>query len=125
MRPINYYELPGLENIYLEDSYVLDIQISNTSAQFLLDLVITKNHPKYKHPSPKEQYCYKKSWLQFNQLKEFNWIKKIMYPYRDANEEIDYGNIDALIFLNEKYNLYGDWGEIEIISAPPIVEIID
>jgi hypothetical protein len=48
-----------------------------------------------------------------------------MYPYKDANEEIDYGNIDTLIFFDGKYNLCGDWGEIEIISAPPIVEIID
>jgi hypothetical protein len=76
MQAINYYELSGLENIYIEDSYVLDIDIIDTSAHFLLDLVITKNHPKYQLLLSVKQYCYKKALLKFNQSKEANWIEK-------------------------------------------------
>jgi hypothetical protein len=66
IQPINYYELPGLKNIYFEDSYVLNIRSSSTSVQFLLDLVVTKNHPRYQPPLPQKQYCYKQALLKFN-----------------------------------------------------------
>jgi hypothetical protein len=48
-----------------------------------------------------------------------------MSPYRNANKEIDYENIDTFIFSDDKYHLCGDWGKIEIISEPPRIEIID
>ena len=37
MERLNYWQLPGFENIYLEDSYVLSIN-ANISIQILLKL---------------------------------------------------------------------------------------
>lgn len=124
MKLSHYYELPGLEHVYLEDSYVLNIETLETRVKFLLDTVLTKEHPAYRTPPPEEQYCYKKACLEFNQVDKVKWINKVMIPYSDASGEIDYGNIDTLSCSHGNYHLSGDWGEIEIISSPPTIEFL-
>ena len=46
-----------------------------------------------------------------------------MRPYKDALCETDYGNIDEFYLTNGHYYLSGDWGELEIISAPPVLTL--
>jgi len=122
---LNYDSIPSFENIYLEDSYVLSISSSQDYVFFLLDLVLTEAHPAYANPSPEEQYCYRKAHLKFQNANRINWIKKNMNKFTDANKEIDYGNIDVLCFSNQDYYICGDWGELEINSPPPTIEIFD
>ena len=45
-----------------------------------------------------------------------------MIPYLDANNEIDFGNIDEFFYEDEFYNLSGDWGTLKIQSAKPIIK---
>lgn len=59
MERLNYWQFPGFENIYLEDSYVLSIN-DKTSIQILLEAVLTENHSLYTQPLPEEQYCYRR-----------------------------------------------------------------
>ncbi|SKB11761.1 hypothetical protein PL11201_180015 [Planktothrix sp. PCC 11201] len=49
MDRLNYWQLPGLENIYLEDSYVLGIK-TDTSIEFFLEAILTENHSLYTSP---------------------------------------------------------------------------
>ncbi len=55
-----YTELPGLADVYLEDSYVLGIEARPAELRFLLDLVLTPSHEQYRPPLPGEQHCYRK-----------------------------------------------------------------
>ena len=45
-----YYEFHSLEHIYLEDSWVLDIQTEPDSVEISVETVLTANHPQYSDP---------------------------------------------------------------------------
>ncbi len=62
---LDYFNFPGFENIYLEDSYVLEIKTNSTSVEILLEAVLTEQHSLYTNPKNDEQYCYKKSCNSF------------------------------------------------------------
>ena len=65
--------------MYLEDSFVLNIKAEVNYVEFLLEVVLTENHPLYVPPSSQERYCYKKAKLRFSNAKQITWIKKQMY----------------------------------------------
>jgi hypothetical protein len=122
---MEYYKLPGFENVYLEDSYVLGFEEEQDLIRILLDLVLTEDHPQYHIPLQGEQYCYKRAYITFNHVKSAIWVNKALRKYRDVNEETDYGNIDRLLFSNDHYYLEGDWGKLDIISSPAVVTILN
>lgn len=119
----NYYELPNFENIFLEDSYVLDLLITPVKLTIDLEVVLTENHFLYRKPLPSEQYCCRKAKITFLNVEFVSWKEKIKQPYKDALGEIDYGNIDSFIFVDNTYKISGDIGELEIISDVPSLEI--
>lgn len=123
MDRVPYYQLQGLEHVYLEDSYVLDIQTNRSSVEFSLSVVLTDQHPLYKSPLPGEQYCYRNGLLSFPNVGRVKWIEKSMMPSTDATGEVDYGNIDEFFRTDGHYYLSGDWGRLEIESSPPSLEI--
>ncbi len=121
MDRLNYWQLPGLENIYLEDSYVLGIK-TDTSVEFFLEVVLTENHSLYTSPLPGERYCYRRITLKFPHPQTYNLTLNKMLPIVDPDGTWDYGNIDAFFMENEAYNLIGEWGELTVISDPPVIE---
>jgi hypothetical protein len=123
MERVPYYQLKGLEHVYLEDSYVLGIQINSSSVEFSLSLVLTEQHPLYSPPLPSEQYCYRSGLLRFPDVERVKWLEKLMRPYTDATGTVDYGNIDEFYLADGHYYLSGDWGKVEIKSSPPSLEI--
>lgn len=62
---IDYTEFSGLADIYLEDSYVLEILEEPGKLTFKLDAVLTPEDPAYQPPRPGEQYCYRTGRLVF------------------------------------------------------------
>ncbi|MEO9257293.1 MAG: hypothetical protein ABI207_02860 [Crocinitomicaceae bacterium] len=117
-----YTNLKSLEHIYLEDSYVLCIIEKKFQVIFEMEFVLCKTHPLYSNPKIGEHYCYKNGQLIFNNVISINWIiaKKALNIVKD---DIDYGNIDSMEFLNNKYCIEGDWGEVEInLDIEPQVE---
>lgn len=123
MERIPYYQLEGLENVYLEDSYVLDIRTDPTSVEFSLCVVLTERHPLYRSPLPGEQYCYRRGLLRFRNVERIEWLEKSMMPSTDATGAVDYGNIDEFYLTDRHYYLSGDWGRLEIKSSPPSLEV--
>jgi hypothetical protein len=123
MERIPYYQLEGLEHVYLEDSYVLDIKTDPASVEFLLCVVLTEHHPLYRFPSPAEQYCYRRGLLRFPNVERVEWLEKSMMPSTDATGAVDYGNIDEFYLADGDYYLSGDWGRLEIKSSPPSLEV--
>jgi hypothetical protein len=113
--------VPVLQEIYLEDSYVLDVTESAGELRFDLDAVLTEAHPRWTHPKPGEQYCYLRLSLVFAGPRRVDWLRRTMRPARDASGEVDYGNIDSLTRDGKVYELTGDWGHVLVDSEPPTV----
>ena len=53
-----YYDWDSFKNIYLEDSFVLGIEESDNQMSFIVEMVLTENHPMYSSRHKDEQYCY-------------------------------------------------------------------
>jgi len=123
MTQIPYSNLVGLEHIYLEDSYVLNIVNPTT---YELELVLCESHPQYKPPLEGEQYCYKKVILKFPNSSFSDLRKSNMSPVVDSDGSHDYGNIDIFYQDEDKsYYMQGDWGNVRIQADPPIIQYGD
>lgn len=114
-------ELAEFDQIYLEDSYVLELIENTTKIEFKLNLVLRENHRNYTAPKEGEQYCYKQGSIVFKNPAKVTWIKKEFRPTKDPDGEIDFGNIDYFIHKQNKYFLGGEWGEVQIESNPPSI----
>jgi hypothetical protein len=58
---LNYDELAGLEEIYLEDSYVREIFEEERFTSFKLLAALTPEHPQYEEPALREPHCFGRS----------------------------------------------------------------
>ncbi|WP_294043196.1 hypothetical protein [Thiolapillus sp.] len=114
-----YYDWDSFKNIYLEDSFVLGIEESDNQMSFIVEMVLTENHPMYSSRHKDEQYCYKKGKIIFQDVKSVKWLNKNTRPFTDADDSEDYGNIDFFQLSSDGYHLSGDWGEVIIKSSPP------
>ncbi|MCP4487956.1 MAG: hypothetical protein GY820_11645 [Gammaproteobacteria bacterium] len=108
----NYFEIGDLKNIYLEDSFVLNITEKNDEIRYEVEFVLTENHPLYSTSPEIEQYCYKKGALLFKGVSSVIWEDRSNKNFVDKNNEIDYGNIDCFSFSGENFKLSGDWGVV-------------
>jgi hypothetical protein len=120
-----YHELEPIREIYLEDSWVLDVGADTAAVEFRIDFVLREQHPDYQAPKPNEQYCYRQGRLRFTSVRDVLWTRRGAPPARDATGEVDYGNIDHLEFDGDRYWLSGDWGEMELVSSEPPVVTFD
>ena len=120
-----YHQLSGFEEFYFEDSYVLGINTLPETVEIILSAVLTERHPLYSAPLPDEQYCYRRIRIVFPEAKTISWVDKFMFPYTDANGEVDFGNIDEFCELDGHYLLAGDWGKLDIVSSEPVAEILE
>ncbi|PSB03785.1 hypothetical protein C7B69_26215 [filamentous cyanobacterium Phorm 46] len=120
MERLNYWQFPGFENIYLEDSYVLSIN-AKVSIQILLEAVLTENHPLYTSALSGEQYCYRQMTVNFPNPQTYDLVLNNISPIADPDGSVDYGNIDEFFMADDKYYLRGEWGELTIVSDPPLI----
>jgi len=116
-----YYEWENFKNIYLEDSFVLEIDEEAEYLSFTVEIVLTEEHLMYSPPRKNEQYCYKKGKIVFQELETIKWLNRNTHPFTDADNTEYYGNIDCFELSPEGYHLEGDWGEVIINSPPPKV----
>jgi hypothetical protein len=122
---LNYDELPGLEDTYLEDSFVREIVETDDYTSFTLVVALTPNHPAYESPAPKEPHSYRTATLTFPNIRARTWHTRTLQPFTDADSAVDYGNIDRLTFDSDGvYRLEGEWGNVEIRSDPPVLLIL-
>lgn len=109
-----YDTLPGMDAVYLEDSYVLDIAQDDHELRFDLELVLTPNHPEYRPPGRDEAHCYRRATLTFTGYREAVWADRTGAVFTDATGETDRGNIDTFTAEDDTYRLSGDWGAVTI-----------
>lgn len=120
----SYSEIPSLDNIYLEDSYVLTLNEDKSRLEWMLEVVLTEQHPNYQLPPSNEYYCYHKALLGFPSVSKIIWHEKHFNLYHDANGDVDYGNIDIFYFQDDVYHLEGDWGRVTMYSGIPYLTLI-
>lgn len=111
-----YSTLPGLESVYLEDSWVLSIGVTPGMVRFELDAVLLRQHAAYHPPKPGEAHCYRRATLTFGHVSSVEW-RAMGTATVDATGEIDYGNIDTLTRSGEHFHLAGDWGDMRILAG--------
>ena len=121
MKP--YWQLDQLQDVYLEDSWILSINATPGRLEMVLDVVLRESHPDYRDPLPGEQYCYKRGSLVFSTVRELHWTAQgKARSTTDANGERDYGSLEVLQFDDTLWSMDGDFGEISVISMPPRIE---
>lgn len=87
--------------------------------------VLRESHPSFVAPGSQDRYCFKLAVLEFRAVERLEWKRRSMTRYRDADGRVDYGNID--VFYREvdgAYHLEGDWGVVDIGSAPPVITLV-
>ncbi|WP_298331829.1 hypothetical protein [Asticcacaulis sp.] len=126
MKP--YFEAcAALQSLYLEDSYVIGIAEQDPDLIFLLDAVLTENHPAYQAPSSGIYYCFKRLALRFEDISTVAWkalcLKEALTT--DADGEVDYGNIDTLLLTDNTAYIEGSWGEVELTFSRITVDYLE
>lgn len=114
-----------LAEIYLEDSWVLDVAVTEHGAVFRLDAVLTPNHPRYHPPSPGEQHCYLRATLTVASATRSLLQRSDAPAATDASGEVDFGNIDVSNSVDwdgeRAWEMSGDWGDL--LTVEPSVDI--
>lgn len=112
----DYWDWAGFGEVYLEDSFVLDIEESAGELRFRMEVVLREGHPAFKDPPPHEQYCFAPGTLAFRGAKDILWSERNEVKSVDASGESDLGNIDQLYLEKGRYHLSGDWGRLALYS---------
>lgn len=120
----DYSEVPALSSVYLEDSYVVGIHVGLDRLAFVLEAVLTEEHPQYRSPAPGEHYCYVSASLVIRSLTKLRWISVNRCVFTDAAGQRDRGNIGSLKWENDRWRAVGDWEEFLIVTgAPPTLDL--
>jgi hypothetical protein len=114
-----YEDIAGLEDVYLEDSWVLGVYELDDSLSFDLEAVLIERHPQWKPPKAGEMYCYRRMALTFLNVRRIEWLERGTRPATDATGEEDWGHIDTFVADDGHYELTGDWGWVRFSSDTP------
>lgn len=116
-----------MDQVFLPDSWVLDVTTTDSSVCFVLDAVLQEGHARfYWPPRPGEQYPYARlRWCLHGQV-HWNDGPRLDAPATDAAGERDFGNIDTWLELEGgKQLLEGDWGSVVVAATSQSVEYLD
>lgn len=118
---VDYSSIPGLENLFFEDSWVLEIVRYADRIVFRVDAVLTESHPEFAPPRPGEQYCYRRGELVFDAIRSLRWeASGLVRAGIDPSGETDLGSIDSFVKVGETYVVVGDFGTLTIESGAPV-----
>lgn len=115
--PTSYSNVPALAQLYLEDSFILDVLSDDQGLRFKVDLVLSPGHLSYHEPRQGEKYCYEQGWISIAHPRSVHWIRRTMRPFRDASDEIDFGSIDSWQVDGDITHIEGNWGEVEVAGG--------
>jgi hypothetical protein len=107
-------EFDALRDIYLEDSWVLGVDLTDGGLLFDLDAVLTPEHPAFRGARPDEQYDYRRSRMIVSG-NDMTYEPSQSPGFRDASGELDYGNIDSFTMtVDGAWLLEGHWGRASV-----------
>jgi hypothetical protein len=123
--PLNYSDLPGLEDVSLEDSFVREVVQDGATLRFILLAALLRDHPFYSGPRGNERHSFRPATLTFNDA-EVKWGKRSQLRFIDAEGAVDLGNIDQLVApAAGGYHIEGDWGSLDVVrSRAPVFLVL-
>jgi hypothetical protein len=121
---LTYDQLPGLEDVYLEDSLVREIVETESCTSFTLLIALTPDHPAYDGRAPTEAHAYRAATLTFPNVRARTWHARTSLRFADAETAVDYGNIDGFTADGGAYRLEGEWGSLELWSDAPELSLV-
>jgi hypothetical protein len=122
MNDMGYEDLPGFENVYLEDSFVIDVRATPGEVVFTVEVVLLETHPLYSEPADGDQYCYRRGEVVYREVTALRWERQGLPPAIDLNNEIDYGSFDEFGSRDGQWIANGNWGDLFIESSlSPVV----
>lgn len=127
-----YHKLAGFEHVYLEDSFVSGISLSSQELRFDVELVLLEAHPRHERPPKGVYHCYRNAQIIFSEIESIESFR-LMKGYNNLEDGIlNYGNIYSMSaqhaqqrYFNTRYQINGDWGELDIISKSPYIQFIE
>ncbi len=118
----SYVDLPGFENLYLQDSWVLGLHETEKTFHIDLEAVLTPEHPAWHDRKPGEQHPYRPVRIQFDNVQSVEWMDKHLEPTTDPDGSVDFGNIDSFEYDGNRYEVQGGWGHVVVITpTKPLV----
>lgn len=121
----SYWSLPGFEDLYLEDSWILAIESAESSLNLVVEFVLRESHPKYRAPREGEMYCYQRGRIRFEKVSALSWTGRKTVPAVDAGGEPDLGGFDEFEVAGNDFVLSGDFGRIELRASRPVAELLE
>lgn len=114
-----------LKGIDLSDSWVMYWHYKENELYFDIEASIWPESKYYEDPKEGEYTCYKKARVSFSNIQELSGLISIqdIRPAYDANNDIDYGNIDVFEVKDNGYFLAGEFGEVNLIGGDMHFEI--
>jgi hypothetical protein len=121
---LNYEELPGLEHVCLEDSFVREVAQDGGTLRFVLTAALLRGHPYYTNPRSNERHCFRPATLTFREA-QVKWRARSNARFVDSEGAVDLGNIDTFVAPAEGgYHIEGDFGVLDIVRARAPVFIV-
>lgn len=121
---LDYEALPGLEDVLVEGSFVLDVVDEPGTVRVLIHAAVTTSHPWYAPPDPASPHCFLLLQIVFRSVRKVAWFARSELAYVDAEGRRDRGCIDRFVAVADgSYLLEGDWGGLTIASAAPMVHL--
>jgi hypothetical protein len=121
---LSYENLPGLEDVCLEDSFVREIVETDDYTSLTLLAALTRDHPARHRARPTDAHSYVTATLTFPNVRARVWRARASQRFVDAEGAVDYGNVDRFESDRGAYVLEGEWGTVEIRSDPPELLIL-
>jgi len=119
-----YEKLSGLEDLYLEDSWVLEIDAGPDHLHFTVDAVMAESHPAWRPRKSNEQYSCLPVEICFDSTTSLDFRASEWPLAVDATGATDYGHIDAFTWEGDRYQLEGDWGSAIVVGPKPTVRAL-
>jgi len=121
---LDYSQMVGFADVYLEDAFVLEVKATPGSLALDVEVVLTAQHRAYRPPASGEQNCYARGTIEFPNVRDLAWVGQGTPPAVDASGSKDYGGIDALFWNGSVFHVEGDWGVMDVTSDLPVIRLL-
>ena len=114
-------QLDGPQNVYLPDSFVLEVNSSEVEVCFTIEAALELDHPLYySPPHPGEMHAY--AILRWCLRGDVHW-NDVPHPprARDASGATDYGSVNEWWSEGTTQHIGGEFGQVAIRRASATV----
>jgi len=118
--------MSDIQNIYLEDSFVLDWTNDGSDIVFTMEFSLLPEHPRYAKPKENEWTCYRRGVWAFKSVRNLSGLKKKEEVKRsvDPDGSVDFGTIDEFNDSEGNISLSGDFGTVSFACESWTVKLL-